>query len=269
MYHFVDRKGNMVMKKQSIQLSWNDFPNELHPYLTGVDFYDSSCHSNAQTLYLPPDHYLKIDAVGTLAREAMMTQYFHRFEQSVEVVTYLTTDRDYLLSKAAKGEDLTHWLEDPKRLCEIMADTLRNLHNMPIAGMPISLSHERFLTSVHGPSTDGDYDSSVAMDRFSVVSKEEAWQIMQTNKHRLQADTLIHGDFCLPNIVCSDDGKVTLIDLGLAGVGDRHCDLYWAIWSLAYNLGTDVYTDYFLDRYGRENFDYDMLQVIAAFEVFG
>lgn len=107
------------------------------------------------------------------------------------------------------------------------------------------------------------------MAKFSVASKEEAWQIMQANKYRLHADTLIHGDYCLPNIVCAGDGKVTLIDLGLAGVGDRHCDLYWAIWSLAYNLGSDSYTDYFLDCYGRENFEYDMLQVIAAFEVFG
>ena len=269
MYHFVDRKGNMVMKKQSIQLSLNDFPKELHPYLVGVDLYDSSCHSNAQTLYLPPDHYLKIDASGELAREAMMTQQFHRCKLGVEVVKYLSTDRDYLLSEAAKGEDLTHWLEDPKRLCDIMADALRNLHNMPIAGMPISLSHERFLTSVHGPSAGGYYDPSVSMTRFPVTSKEEAWQIMQKNKHRLHADTLIHGDYCLPNIVCTDDGNVTLIDLGLAGIGDRHCDLYWAIWSLAYNLGTDVYTDYFLDCYGRDNFEYDMLQVIAAFEVFG
>ena len=36
-----------------------------------------------------------------------------------------------------------------------------------------------------------------------------------------------------------------------------------------YNLKTDAYTDCFLDAYGRENFEYDMLRVIAAFELFG
>lgn len=91
------------MKKQYIQLSLNDFPKELHPYLVGVDLYDSSCHSNAQTLYLPPDHYLKIDASGELAREAMMTEQFHRCKLGVEVVKYLSTDRDYLFKQIWRG----------------------------------------------------------------------------------------------------------------------------------------------------------------------
>ena len=61
----------------------------------------------------------------------------------------------------------------------------------------------------------------------------------------------------------------TFIDFDMAGVGDKHIDLFWAIWSLQYNLKTDAYTDLFLDLYGRENFDEDMLRVIAAFELFG
>ena len=259
----------MTMKKEPIHLVWDDFPKELHPYLAGIDLYDTSCHSNAQTLYLPPNHYLKIDAAGELAREAMLTRYFHERGLGVEVIQYLSKDRDYLLSKAAAGQDLTHWLADPQRLCEIMAHTLRQLHDTPVQGLPLSLRQERYVESAAGPSDGGFYDPTVAMKRFPVASQEEAWQIMQKNKHRLHADTVIHGDYCLPNIVCNTDGETTLIDFALAGVGDRHIDLYWAVWSLAYNLGTDRYTDYFLDCYGRENFDYDMLQVIAAFEVFG
>lgn len=257
------------MKKQKVQLPWDDFPKELHPYLNDIDIYDSSCHSNAQTLFLPPDHYLKIDATDELSREAMLTLQFHERGLGVEVVNYLNIDRDYLLIQAAPGEDLTHWRDDPKHLCEVMAHTLRHLHAMPVEGMPLSLRYERYLESASGSSDGGYYDPSVVMKRFPVVSQAEAWQIMQKNKHRLQADTLIHGDYCLPNIVCDINGETTLIDLAQAGVGDRHIDLYWAIWSLEYNLGTDAYTDYFLDRYGKENFDYDMLQVIAAFEAFG
>jgi kanamycin kinase len=45
-------------------------------------------------------------------------------------------------------------------------------------------------------------------------------------------------------------------------------DLYWAIWSLEYNLKTDRYTDYFLDQYGRENIDFQLLKVVTAFESF-
>jgi kanamycin kinase len=58
------------------------------------------------------------------------------------------------------------------------------------------------------------------------------------------------------------------IDVGGGGVGDRHVDLFWGKWTLNFNLKTDKYCDYFLDAYGRENFDEEMLRVIAAIEVF-
>jgi len=117
--------------------------------------------------------------------------------------------------------------------------------------------------------TECEYEEYVLMDRFPIHSKEEAWQVIQENKHRLKADTLIHGDFCLPNVMLEDWKFSTFIDLPLAGAGDKHVDIYWALWSLKYNLKTDKYTDLFLDLYGRENFDLDMLRVIGAFEVWG
>ena len=69
--------------------------------------------------------------------------------------------------------------------------------------------------------------------------------------------------------VLQDGEFSSLIDLGAAGIGDKHMDIYWALWSLQYNLKTEYYTDYFLDLYGRDNFEPEMLRVIAAFECFG
>ena len=47
----------------------------------------------------------------------------------------------------------------------------------------------------------------------------------------------MHGDACLPNIMCRDDGAVNgYIDLGEMGVGDIEVDLSAAVWSLQYNL---------------------------------
>ena len=72
-------------------------------------------------------------------------------------------------------------------------------------------------------------------------------------------DTLIHGDFCLPNILVKD-GKVSgFIDLGDAGIGDPWRDYAWCIWSLEYNLKTDAYTELLLEKIGiefdKERFD--------------
>lgn len=82
----------------------------------------------------------------------------------------------------------------------------------------------------------------------------------------LKKDTFIHGDFCLPNVMLDDWEFSGFIDLGLSGVGDKHIDIYWVLWSLNYNLKTDKYTDCFLDLYGRENVDMNVLKIVAEVE---
>ena len=60
-----------------------------------------------------------------------------------------------------------------------------------------------------------------------------------------------------------------MIDLGNAGIGDHHIDIYWLLWSLEYNLKTDKYNEYFLELYGKENVDEEILELIAALEILG
>jgi kanamycin kinase len=80
---------------------------------------------------------------------------------------------------------------------------------------------------------------------------------------------LLHGDFCLPNFIMKDWRLSGFIDLGAAGVGDRHIDLFWGAWTLNFNLKTDRYRDIFFDAYGRELISPDALRVIGAAEAFG
>lgn len=61
-------------------------------------------------------------------------------------------------------------------------------------------------------------------------------------------DTLIHGDFCLPNILAVNDKVVGFIDLGDSGIGDPWRDYAWCIWSLEYNLKTKDYTPLLLEK---------------------
>ncbi len=256
------------MEKKRIQINMDEFPAELHFAVCGAFVYDSSCHSNADVLYSDLGYYIKIDVKGELKDEAALTEYFSQKGMGAEFVCYLSVDRDYLVTREVTGEDMTHSLDDPERLCEILAGALRELHRQPIEGVPVSFRQQRYLESANG-DIGGYYDEGVLMDRFPIGSKREAWEIMQANKDRLKCDTLIHGDACLPNLILENGKFKSFIDFNLAGVGDRHIDLYWAIWSLQYNLGTDEYTDRFLDLYGRENVDEEMLRVVAAFELFG
>ena len=50
---------------------------------------------------------------------------------------------------------------------------------------------------------------------------------------------VVHGDYCLPNIILKEHTVSGYIDVALAGVGDRYQDLALAVRSLAYNNKAD------------------------------
>ena len=85
----------------------------------------------------------------------------------------------------------------------------------------------------------------------------------------MKCDTLIHGDYCLPNVIFEGGKRSGFIDVGNGGVGDRHIDIFWAVWSLWFNLKTNNFTERFFDAYGREKIEKDVLKIIASAEVFG
>jgi aminoglycoside phosphotransferase len=62
-------------------------------------------------------------------------------------------------------------------------------------------------------------------------------------------NVLIHGDYCLPNVLV-DQGRLSgLVDVGRAGLGDSRDDLAAGLWTLHYNFGPG-YARAFLDAYG-------------------
>lgn len=224
------------MKKTEIKISITNFPKELHYLFEGANIYDSSSHPTMTTLYSDLGYYIKFAEKGALKKDADLGKLFETMGMGVEVVAYLSEDRDYLVTREAKGEDAlaSQYLANPEKLCEALAKAMKYLHSRPVEGVPVSL----------------------CMDSYEKGEKA----------NKLKRDTFIHGDFCLPNIILDNWKFSTFIDVGLAGVGDKHIDLYWVLWSLNYNLGTDKYTDYFLELYGKENVDMELLKLVAEVE---
>ena len=247
------------------------FPQPFQ-HLADFPVYDSSCSAQARVYFIDTDAglFLKRAPKGTLEREAVMTRFFHEKGMGAQVLSYASLEEDWLLTNRVPGEDCTHamYKAEPKRLCDVTAELLRRLHDTDPSGCPVSNRTAEYLTRARRNYEAKAYDIDLFPDNWGYATPEEAWRVVEENGKYLKNDTLLHGDYCLPNIMLDDWKFSGFIDLDTGGVGDRHVDLFWGIWSLWFNLKTDVLRERFLDVYGRQDINEDLLRVVAAIEVF-
>ena len=259
------------MNRTLITPNYDTFPPQFHPLLQGAVLYDSSCSADARVYYIDRDEgfYLKASPRGTLETEAKLTCFLHERGLAAEVLAYEQADRDWLLTRRVPGEDCTHrqYLEDPHRLAELLGTRLRCLHALDPTGCPVTDHTKQYLDTVYRNYEARCFDNSGRYHPCS--SAEEAIAVVREFAPYLRRDTLLHGDYCLPNVMLDDWRFSGFIDLGRGGVGDRHIDLFWGAWSLWFNLKTDAYSNRFLDAYGRDRVEPEILKAIGAFEVFG
>ena len=247
-----------------------DFPEQLRTYIEGATLSDSSSHSGARVLYLDSGYYLKIDQKGRLEREASIASWFEQEGIGTPVIHYLSTDKDYLLTKEAIGRNALAFLDQPEKICRTMAEALKKLHNLNPQNFPSENHLQTYKDRAFKNYEKGEFYAKALLPQFQINSREEAFQLIQEQGHLLKTDAFIHGDACLPNFILKDaDHFSCFIDLGLADFSDRHIDLFWAVWSLNYNLHDPKYAELFLDYYGREQVDVNKLRLVAAFEAFG
>ena len=260
------------MRRTPIHPDLAAIPPAFHPLLREAAVFDSSCSPDARVYFLDTGSgfYLKTAPKGTLALEAALTRFFHEKGFSAEVLSYESLDADWLLTSRIPGEDclLPRYLEDPLRLCDTTAQLLRMLHETDHTHCPVPHRTADYLAAARRNYARQHYDISLFPDNWGYASPEDAWAELERNGKYLHNDTLLHGDYCLPNILLQDWQFSGFIDLGAGGVGDRHVDLFWGIWSLFFNLKTDRYRDRFLDAYGRQDICVDAFATVAAAEVF-
>lgn len=261
------------MQRTPVTLDTETIPGEFHSFLEGAQVFDSSCSHAARVWFLDkgPGFYLKKAAKDSLQNEAAMTRFFHEKGLGAEVLAYESWESDWLLTRRIPGEDCLWqpYLDDPVRLCDTTAELLRMLHDTSIDGCPVSDRTANYLATARRNYEQKAYDASLFPDNWGYASAEVAWRVVEETGKYLRSDTLLHGDYCLPNILLDNWRFSGFIDLDTAGAGDRHVDLFWGVWSLQFNLKTDRYRQRFLDAYGREAICEDMFRTVAAIEVFG
>ena len=261
------------MQRKPVTLNFETIPEAFHSYLKGSAVFDSSCSTAARVYFLDKDagYYLKTAPKGSLQKEAALTDFFFRKGLGAEVLAYESKETDWLLTRRIPGEDCIWqpYLDDPKKLCDTTATLLRMLHEQPAEGCPVPDRTAEYLSTARRNYEKKAYDIHLFPDNWGYATPEEAWQVVEQTGGFLKADTLLHGDYCLPNIILDNWRFTGFIDLDSAGVGDRHVDLFWGAWTLQFNLKTDRYRDRFLDAYGRDCICPEVFDTVAAIEVFG
>ncbi|MBQ7095765.1 MAG: aminoglycoside 3'-phosphotransferase [Clostridia bacterium] len=260
------------MKKTWIHPNLSEFPKEYHSILQETPIFDSSCSPEAKVYYIPKGEglYLKRAPKGALKKEARLTDWFYQKGLAAKVLDYKSAEEDWMLSEAVAGEDCTHYIHDPKRLCDTLAEILRMLHGLPFAECPEQDRLAAYFETAERNYRKKQFDLSFAWPGGEKIeSAEQAWKLIVEQKHLLKKEVLLHGDYCLPNIMLKDWRFSGFIDLGAAGVGDRHIDLYWAIWTLRFNLKTDAFAERFKEAYGKSLIEEEKFRLIGALEIFG
>lgn len=261
------------MVRTKIQISLNDFPDEIKNFLNTTEIYDSSCSTEAKVYYIDKDqgYYLKVSETKSLRREAEMTEYFGKIGLGAKAIKYISGEKDYLLTERVRGEDLTftEYINDPVRLAEASGKLLRKLHETDYSQCPIQDRLSESLKMAKDGKEKGLFSCEFHIpEKYRPNSADEAWRFVTENKHILNADTLIHGDYCLPNVIFNSWKFSGFIDVGNGGVSDRHFDLFWGAWTLEFNLKTDKYAEIFFNAYGKDRINMTALKTVAYIECF-
>ncbi|KZK04806.1 putative aminoglycoside 3'-phosphotransferase (Kanamycin kinase) [Lactococcus cremoris] len=164
-------------------------------------------------------YYLKIASKKSLEREAEMTDYFKKKNLGLGYISYLSDQsQDFLLKEKIQGDNYLakQYLKNPKQLCDSLAENLRFLHEQNFEDCPILDHSERYLKKVENNARLKKSNLDFVTN-YNIHTPEEAYDYIQNNKLLLKDDTLLHGDYCLPNIILDNWQFKGFIDLDCAG----------------------------------------------------
>ena len=114
----------------------------------------------------------------------------------------LSFPKDKEKSKLFHGK-ISNFLQSQK-LCDLIALKLRELHETDASDCPVKDRMSGYLALAEENFRTGNYDSSHFPDNFGYSSAEEAYAVLQEGKGLLKNEVLLHGDYCLPNIMLDD-----------------------------------------------------------------
>ena len=136
--------------------------------------------------------------------------------------------RDYLVLSEIPGR---HAAADAPavavtpRLVEALAAACRLFHSVSTSGCPFAASAESLVRLAGARLERGLVDADDFDAERKGRSEEELLRELVALQPEQEDSVIVHGDFCLPNIILQGESLSGFIDVGRAGVSDRWRDL--------------------------------------------
>jgi aminoglycoside phosphotransferase len=175
----------------------------------------------------------------------------------------------YLLQSVVEGVDATSGTlaSDVDGLVRELANGLRRIHAIPVDGCPfdhrIEAEIERARANLERDLVDeSDFD-------FERRGRRATELFVEVGRGQPRVEDLVftHGDYSLPNVILHEGRVSGLVDVGRAGIGDRHRDLAIASRSLTKNWGQH-WVPKLLRAYGLEKIDAEKMEFYRLVDEF-
>lgn len=227
--------------------------NSLVPFTIG----ESSAKVFQVTLRNSSKAFLKISSSEYASAEMRQEiSVLHWLEKKLKVpksIFFMEEDgTTYSLTSAILGQSL-HEERKTKTAQECMrigARYLRKIHSIPISNCPFSRPLQITLKLAEenvkrGVVNEKDFDST----RKGSTAKKVYETLLQKMPKEKEDLVFTHGDYCFPNIIVKTGAVSGVVDLGRAGVADRHQDIAIFLRSFKANIGSQPSIALFLQDY--------------------
>lgn len=223
------------------------------------------------SVYLFDDIVLKVQNDNFEAKnEQIMMQWLNDKLPVPQIIECEKSNKlSYLLMSRCNGEIACNSavMANPKKLCELLGETLYKIWSVDIEHCPTDSSLEEKLRqakyNVVQQLVDMDNCDPTTFRSGNFKDPESLLCWLQNNKP-CEELVLSHGDLCLPNILFESNELSGLIDLGKSGMADKWCDI-----AICYRSLRDNYSGKYrvTKDYGfKESYFFDALQIKPDWE---
>ncbi|WP_339314477.1 aminoglycoside 3'-phosphotransferase [Paenibacillus sp. FSL R10-2734] len=250
------------------------FPTELRKYFIDAHVTTIKNKSRSSVYHIKGTshaYFLKVTPKDQMYCEAIMTKFLYNFAGCPKVVHYISNEtNDYLVTERLAGTDAAsdEYLEEPGQLSEVFSLSLLKLHRVNTEDCPITNGLEKMVIRAERNYSEGRVEKGLLRYLGYTNIKIAYEDMISLFKGAVEERVVIHGDYCLPNLILQDFKMTGYIDVGYGGIGDRHYDIFWGLWSLQFNLRNEDYSQQFVKAYGKHLIDQDRLRLCGLLSAF-